>query len=137
MAWDIRRIFRKAHVSRLENLLSKVVFDSHIGLKHLGASSLNIKTVGFAFIVVSVTSGCAGTVDTDGQKTVQGAETLQRTDNDSYYPDEVTCKRISIVGTRFKSKVCAPNSYWKSSEEAAKDTVEKLQRTPQRGDVQG
>ena len=100
---------------------------------------MNIKTVGFAVIVVSVTCGCAGTVDTDRQKTVQridtvqGTETGQGTNNDSYDPDEVTCKMIAKVGTRFKSKVCATNREWKDSEEYAKDATEKMQRRPQHG----
>ncbi len=94
---------------------------------------MNIKTVGFAVIVVSVTCGCAGTVDTDRQKTVQRIDTVQGTDNDSYDPDEVTCKMIAKVGTRFKSKVCATNREWKDSEEYAKDATEKMQRRPQHG----
>ncbi len=111
---------------------------------------MNIKTVGFAFIVVAVTAGYAGAVDTDRQKTVQGIDTVQGTDtvqdtdtvqgtetvqgtnNDSYDPDEVTCKRIAKVGTRFKTRVCATNREWKDSEEYAKRTMEKIQRRPQR-----
>jgi len=100
---------------------------------------MNIKTVGFAFIVVSVTSGCAGSVETNGQKTVQGidtvqsTETVQGTDNDSYDPDEVTCKRIKKTGTRFKSKVCATNREWKRSDENATRTTEEIQRRSQHG----
>ena len=106
---------------------------------------MNIKTVGFAFIVVSVTSGCAGTVDTDRQKTVQSIDTVQGTDtvpgtetvqapnNDSYDPDEVTCKRIAKTGTRLKKRVCATNAAWKFSEEYAQRTFERLQREIPRG----
>ncbi len=136
---------------------------------------MNIKTVGFAFIVVAVTAGYAGAVDTDRQKTVQGIDTVQGTDtvqatdtvqgtdaaqgtdtvqgsdtvqdtdtvqgtetvqgtnNDSYDPDEVTCKRIAKVGTRFKTRVCATNREWKISEENAKRTMEKIHRRPQHG----
>lgn len=112
---------------------------------------MNIKTVGFAFIVVSVTFGCAGTVDTDGQKTVQivdtvqgtetvqgtdtvqGPETVQGTNNDSYDPDEVTCKRIAKVGTRFKTKVCATNREWEETAEYAEQTTEEIQRRSQHG----
>ena len=104
---------------------------------------MNIKTVCFAFIMVSVTSGCAGTVDTDrqttvqgvdavqGTETVQGTDTVQGTNNDSYDPDEITCKRIAKTGTRFKSKVCATNREWKESEDYAKDATEGIQRRPQ------
>ncbi len=97
---------------------------------------MNIKTMGFAFIVVSVTFGCAGTVDTDRQKTVQridtvqGTETEQGTNNDSYDPDEVTCKRIQKTGTRTSSRVCATNREWEESAERARDAVEKMQRRP-------
>lgn len=94
---------------------------------------MNIKAVGFAFIVISVTSSCAGTVDMDRQKTVQGVDTVQGTDNDSYDPDEVTCKRIAKTGTRFNSKVCATNREWELSAENAKRATEEMQRRPQRG----
>ena len=100
---------------------------------------MNIRTAGFAIIVLSVTFGCAGTGDTDRQKTVQGVdtvqstETIQGTNNDSYDPDEVTCKRITKTGTRFKSKVCATNREWKTSEESAQRATEKMQQRPQQG----
>ena len=100
---------------------------------------MNIRTTGYAIIVLSVTFGCAGTANTDRQKTVQGVdivqgtETIQGTDNDSYDPDEVTCKRITKTGTRFKSKVCATNREWKASEESAQRATEEIQRRPQHG----
>ncbi len=100
---------------------------------------MNIRTTGYAIIVLSVTFGCAGTGNTDRQKTVQGVdkvqstETIQDTDNDSYDPDEVTCKRITKTGTRFKTRVCATNREWKASEDAAEHTTEELQRRPQHG----
>jgi hypothetical protein len=106
---------------------------------------MNIKIMGFAFILVSMTLGCAGTVDTDRQKSVQGAETAQGTEtvqgantvdganSDSYDPDEVTCKRIAKVGTRFKTKVCATNREWKASEESAGRTTEEIQRRSKLG----
>ena len=96
---------------------------------------MNIKTMGFAFIVLSVTFGFAATADTDAQETVQAqsTETAQSTDNDSYDPDEITCKRIAKTGTRFKTKVCATNREWEQSAERAQDTTEKLQRRQQYG----
>ena len=100
---------------------------------------MNIKTMGFAFIVVSVTFGCAGTVDTDSQKTVQGSDTVQGTetvqgiDNDTYDPDAVTCKRIQKTGTRTSSRVCATNREWEESAERAREVTEKMQRRPQQG----
>ena len=100
---------------------------------------MNIKVMGFAFILVSMALGCAGTVDTDRQKSVQGVETVQGTEtaqganSDSYDPDEVTCKRIAKVGTRFKTKVCATNREWKASEESAGRTTEEIQRKSKLG----
>ena len=100
---------------------------------------MNIKTMGFAFIVVSVTFGCAGTVDTASQKTVQGSDTVQGTetgqgiDNDAYEPRPVTCKRIQPTGTRTSSRVFATNREWEESAERAREVTEKLQRRPQRG----
>ncbi len=100
---------------------------------------MNIRTAGYAIIVLSVTYGCAGTGNTDRQKTVQGVdkvqstETIQGTENDSYDPDEVTCKRITKTGTRFKTKVCATNREWKTSEEFAEHATEEMQRQSQLG----
>ncbi len=100
---------------------------------------MNIRTTGYAIVVLSVTFGCAGTGNTDRQKTVQGVdkvqstETIQGTKNDSYDPDEVTCKRITKTGTRFKTRVCATNREWKTSEEFAVRATEKMQQRPQQG----
>ena len=93
---------------------------------------MNIKTLVFALIVVSVTSGCASktvqVTQTDQvAETVQGTELVQTTDNDSYDPDEVTCRMIAKTGSRVKSKVCGTNRQWKQiAEESANDT-EKIQ----------
>ena len=100
---------------------------------------MNIKAVSFALIVISVTSGCASTVDTDRQKTVQSTETVQGpqivqgTNSDSYDPDEVTCRHIAKTGTRFKTKVCATNRQWKESDENASGVTEKMLARPQQG----
>jgi len=100
---------------------------------------MNIKTVGFAFMVVAATSGCASTMDTDTQKTIEGTETVQAADtvqatgSESYDPDEVTCKKVTKTGTRFKTKVCATNAEWKASAEYAENVVEEMQSRPQYG----
>mgnify|MGYP001812513608 CR=1 FL=1 len=100
---------------------------------------MNIKRVGFAFIVIAMTVGCASTLDTESQKTIQGTDTVQGTEpvqvagTEAYDPDEITCKRIAKTGTRVKSKVCATNAEWKASEEYAQKATKEMQRRP--GDV--
>lgn len=91
------------------------------------------KAVGFALIVVALTSGCASTVDSDTQKTIESTETVQVTDTESYDPDEVTCKKIAKTGTRFKTKVCATNAEWKASAEYAENATERMQSRPRPG----
>ena len=109
---------------------------------------MNIRIVGFAVIVVSVASGCASTIDMDEQNTVQGidtvqgTETVQRTasvqstdtvqdsDDDTYDRNKIICKRIAKTGSRVPEKVCATAATWQFTEDAGKDTVEKIQRQP-------
>ena len=97
---------------------------------------MNIKTLAFAFILVFVTSGCAGTVEMDGQTTVQEADTAQSTEvpqaaaSDSDDPDERRCKRISKTGTRFKTWVCATEEEWDSSGRRGRETTKDIQARP-------
>lgn len=97
---------------------------------------MNMKILTFAFIATFVISGCASTAKTDGQmaqeasaakdpEMAQQTTAVQDTEID---PDEVTCKRITKVGTRVKSKVCATNREWQESEERAQQTTERMQR---------
>ena len=100
---------------------------------------MNIKSVGLAFVAVSVTSGCAGTMETDKQNLVQGAETVimneQPAPGESVAddPNAVRCKKIAKAGTRLKTTVCATNAEWKATEENAENTTEKMQQRPQQG----
>ncbi len=98
---------------------------------------MNIKTLAFAFIATFLISGCASTAKTAGQtatqdeNTAKDAELVQQTtavQETEVDPDEVTCKRITKVGTRVKTKVCATNREWKESEQRARKTTEKMQR---------
>ena len=110
---------------------------------------MNIKSVIFAIIVISMTSGYASAAETDkpktvhDTKTVQGAETAQATetaqgaDAEAYDPDEVICKRIKQTGTRFKSKVCGTRRQWEQSEDDAQRTTERMKSRPQQGKAQG
>ena len=95
------------------------------------------KTLTFSFIAISMMSGCASTTETSEQiaaenadaaknaEVMQEASAAQTAEIDL---DEVTCRRISKVGTRVKTKVCATNREWQAVEERAQKTTEKMQR---------
>ncbi len=98
---------------------------------------MNIKTLAFAFIATLLISGCASTQETDGQMASQDAEAtkdaevVQETNavqTAEIDPDEVTCKRITKVGTRVKTKMCATNREWQEVEKRAQQTTEQYQR---------
>lgn len=98
---------------------------------------MSMKTLIFAFIAIFLISGCASTTESGAQMDAQDAdatkdaEVVQETNavqTAEIDPDEVTCKRITKVGTRVKTKVCATNREWQESEKRAQESTKKMQR---------
>ena len=97
---------------------------------------MTIRSIQLAIVASVLAAGCATTGDTITDESVQEAgtsasiETAQGNGSDPNDPDEVICKKVKKVGTRFKERVCATHRDWELSEEYARDATEKIQRRP-------
>ena len=107
--------------------------------KQLEDLAMNIKILGIALILISVTYGCTNTVqvtqttqDTEtaqDTETVEGDEIAQGTDIDPDDPDAISCKMIAKTGSRVKTKICATNRQWKLNEEESQENTKNKQNT--------
>ena len=108
---------------------------------------MNIKILGIALILVTVTYGCTNTVQVvqtepesetvqvaeaaPDTETVEGDEVAQGTELDPDDPDAITCKMIAKTGSRVKTKICGTNRQWALNEEASQENTKKMQNRVQ------
>lgn len=105
---------------------------------------MDIIKTGSALVLALAIAGCASTTDSVRPDTAAEAETASATDeatgadslkaeNDVADPDKVICKRMTKLGTRVPSRVCATRAEWEAVQREAQRNTEDLQRRPQQG----
>lgn len=62
------------------------------------------------------------------------AETSAKKDEELDDGDKRVCRRIAVIGSRMKKKVCASKREWEEMEESSQNTTDDLQR---RGQIPG
>ena len=108
---------------------------------------MNIKILGIALILVSVTYGCTNTVQVvqtepesetvqvaeaaPDTETVEGDEIAQGTELDPDDPNAITCKMIAKTGSRVKTRICGTNRQWELNETESQDNTIKMQNRVQ------
>ena len=97
-------------------------------------------TVGLMFLsACATTGGSAASVKsveasekiTEAQTAKDVADQLTSTKTTTKSADgEIICKRISVIGSNFKLKVCATADEWQATSDASRENVSNIQRGP-------